>query len=488
MNFTPTTFLDQSRKARAAQTAWADVPVSERLRCVRKFRNLLAERVQELCQAVAEDIPRDADEVLATDVMPTADACRFLEKRAKGLLKPQKMGDTPVWLFGSKTKVFRRPWGIVGIIGTWNYPIFLNAVQIIQAVTAGNAVLWKPSELTPKTAGKTAEAFRDAGFPPDLLQVLPATREAGPQLLDADIDHVVFTGSDVVGKKIAIKCAERLLPSTLELSGCDAMVVRADANLPLAAKAAWYGITLNQGQTCISVRRIFVLSSQAAEFAEELKKTVIDRAPRPLALAGAATQAKALLDDALGKGAKLLLPDSPVFDAGTVPAASAIVLTNVDPSMRFCNEAAFAPFAGVIPYADDADLLAKERQCPFALGSSVFTSDRADAERLGAKMQAGMVTINDVIVGTAHPATPFGGRNQSGWGETQGADGLLAMTVPQSVTWRGDKFRPHYAPSNGGWKPGLKKMMQGMLAWKHAGRFGQRVGGFFKMLKGAMGK
>ena len=168
---------------------------------------------------------------------------------------------------GSRDVVHRRPWGVVGIIGTWNYPVFLNAIQVAQALVAGNAVLWKPSENVPRTADLTHALFLEAGFPPDLFHKLPATREAGPQLAEAEVNHIVFTGSDAVGRKLAARLGERLVPSTLELSGCDAMFVLADANVEMAARAAWFGVTLNRGQTCIAVRRIFVHAGSIARAA-----------------------------------------------------------------------------------------------------------------------------------------------------------------------------------------------------------------------------
>ena len=227
----------------------------------------------DLIAVVNADIGRPAVEVIGSELLPTAAALKFLEQEAHRILAPRTIGSRlrPTWLIGCRDVVHRRPWGVVGIIGTWNYPIFLNAVQAAQAMVAGNAVLWKPSENAPRTADLTHALCLEAGFPPDLFQKLPATREAGPQLAEADIDHVVFTGSDVVGRKLAARLGERLVPSTLELSGCDAMFVLGDADLELAAKAAWFGVTLNRGQTCIAVRRIYVQRARYAEFVAALK-------------------------------------------------------------------------------------------------------------------------------------------------------------------------------------------------------------------------
>src|SRR5262249_26562331 len=154
------------------------------------------------------------------------------------LLRPRRVSWRlrPAWLWGQNDTVYRRPRGIVGIIGTWNYPLFLNGTQIVQSLTAGNGVLWKPSEVAPARAAALRKVLQQAGFPEGLIQVLPATREAGQSLTDAEVDHVVFTGSANVGERIAAHLGGRLISSTLELSGCDAQIVLDDADVNLAAR------------------------------------------------------------------------------------------------------------------------------------------------------------------------------------------------------------------------------------------------------------
>src|SRR5947209_11888331 len=201
----PAPLAAECRVARAAQAEWERRPVRERLRPVAAFRRLLVNACDELCEAVRRDVGRPPDEVLASDVLPLADACRFLEREAERLLRPRKVSlrSRPLWLFGQRDTIFRRPHGIVGVIGTWNYPLLLNGVQIVQALTAGNAVLWKPSELGGASAAVLTELLRRAGYPDGLLQTLPATREGGPLLAEADVDHVVFTGSGATGRELA---------------------------------------------------------------------------------------------------------------------------------------------------------------------------------------------------------------------------------------------------------------------------------------------
>ncbi|HET6572139.1 MAG TPA: aldehyde dehydrogenase family protein, partial [Fimbriiglobus sp.] len=301
-------FADESARCRAAQASWSRLPVRNRMRPVREFRHLLVERADALTAAVLADVHRPPDEVVGTDLLPTAAACKFLLARAERVLRPKKVSGRPLWLFDTRDTVHRRPHGVVGLIGTWNYPVFLTAVPVLHALVAGNGVLWKPSELTPRTAEVLHELFLRAGFPADLLIRLPATRDAGPQLAEADVDFVHFTGSDAVGRKLAARLGERLIPSVLELSGVDAVVVLADADVRLAARSAWFGATLNAGQTCLATRRVFVQREVYERFVAELRPLVEASAPVRLVLASQAEQAARLVKDAEAKGATVLSP------------------------------------------------------------------------------------------------------------------------------------------------------------------------------------
>jgi acyl-CoA reductase-like NAD-dependent aldehyde dehydrogenase len=468
MTATPTTtlpFADEVRTCRSAQERWASLPVRERLRPIAQLRQLLAEEADRLCEAVERDVNRPAAEVLSTDIVPTADALKFLQKDAARLLRPRPVSifRRPLWLWGQRDVIHRRPQGIVGIIGTWNYPIFLNAVQIAHALTAGNGVLWKPSELMPDSAERLHALFLRAGYPSDLVQRLPATREAGPMVAEAEVDHVVFTGSAHVGRKLAARLGERLISSTLELSGVDAMFVLADANIEMAAKAAWFGVTLNKGQTCLAVRRIFVKLAVYAAFLNALRPLVKQAKPMALALESQVRQAECLIADAQSRGAKVLwvgeVPSSPVEMTPTI-------MTDATPEMMICRDATFAPIAAVIPFDCLDDVAAMNSPCEYGLGASIFTGNFAAANEIAARLPVGMVSINDVIAPTGHPATPFGGRGASGWGVTQGAEGLLAMTVPQVVSTRGGSFRPHYKPLDS--SSPLVPVMRGLLEWGHA--------------------
>jgi acyl-CoA reductase-like NAD-dependent aldehyde dehydrogenase len=456
--------------------------VRERLHVVRRFRQSLVAACDDLCKAVEHEIGRSPEETVAADVLPLADACKFLECEAARILRPRKVAlrRRPLWLWGQHDTIHRRPHGVVGIIGTWNYPLFLNGGQIAQALTAGNGVVWKPSEVSADSAPLLHKLFLKAGVPAELFAMLPAKREAGAELIEADIDHIVFTGSAAVGRKIAARLGERLISSTLELSGCDAMFVLADADVEMAAKAAWFGATLNRGQTCIAVRRAFVQRALYPAFIAAIEDKLAKSGPMTLVMPSQVDQADRLVADARAKSGRLLAaPGDLRHPTVCVPR----VVADATPEMALCREDCFAPLLAVLPFETNEEALCMDAACRYGLGSSVFAGNPQSAEALASEVRAGSVSINDAVLPTAHPATPFGGRGLSGWGVTQGPDGLLAMTTPQVVSVRGGKFRPHYEPTGGPNGP-MHRMLQGLLAWRHAPGFGQRFRGFWRMVGG----
>ncbi|WP_162271896.1 aldehyde dehydrogenase family protein [Gemmata sp. SH-PL17] len=526
-----TPFTTELALARRAQESWVKRSVRDRLRLVRNLRALLVERVADISAAIHADIARPAIEIIGSEILPCTAALKFLEKRAARILSPRRVSswDRPVWLMGCRDAIHYRPWGVVGIIGTWNYPVHLNVGQIAFALVAGNAVLWKPSENTPRTTKVIHQLFCDAGFPPDLLQTLPHTREAGPQLTETDVDYMVFTGSDTVGRKLAARLGERLIPSTLELSGCDAMFVLADADIELAAKGVWFGLTLNRGQTCVAVRRVFVQRAKYAALVAALKPLADRAVPMNLVMESQRTQADRLIQDAMKRGASVLgepnpLTPFPKKEGGTEPntidaKSSAMVLSpspfrggvgeglfstpfpsgrgdggvgsalaptlllNTPADAAICREACFAPVAAVIPFDTVEEALAMANQSPFGLSASVFSADVAAAQEFAARVPSGSVVINDVLAPTAHPATPFGGRGASGWGVTQGPEGLLAMTVPQVVTVHKGTFRPHLDDAANP-DPATIDLLHGLIRLTHARGLRARLSGLWQMVRG----
>ena len=263
---------DFHTEARTAQSRWALTPISERLRVVRALRHGIAENADKLAGIAASVSERPIAEKLVSEVLPLADACRWLEKRADRVLATRRCGSRgrPFWMQGVTFEVQRQPFGLVLVIGPANYPLFLPAVHALHALVAGNAVLLKPAPSTRRVALAFAQLARDAGLDPALLTILPESVSAARSAIADGVDKVIFTGSSENGRDVLATLAETNTPSVMELSGQDAVLVFADADLDLVVRALRFGTSLNDGNTCIAPRRLVVVQSVAEDLLARL--------------------------------------------------------------------------------------------------------------------------------------------------------------------------------------------------------------------------
>jgi acyl-CoA reductase-like NAD-dependent aldehyde dehydrogenase len=456
--------------ARQAQPGWAAQSVRQRLRIIRRVRHLVAEQALSLAQTVASVTQRSPAETLVAEILPLADACRFLEREAMRLLKPQRLSawSRPFWLTGIKAEIHREPLGVVLLIAPSNYPLFLAGVQLLQALTAGNAVLLKPGDGTSAAAMALTRICGAAGLDPRLLRVLSEPAAIVQEAIAAGVDKVVLTGKAATGAAVLAELAPRLTPATLELSGCDAAFVREDADVDLAANALQYSLRLNGGATCIAPRRVFVARALADALATRLASFVQQLPPSPIAPA-TFSRVQHLVAEACGQGARRLTGTYCPHGAMTA-AMTPIIVADAEPAMRLLQEDVFAPVLALVPVDDDAEALRAANGCPYALGATIF--GQADtARRLAQHVRAGVVVINDVIVPTADPRLPFGGRGHSGYGVTRGAAGLLELTAIKAITMRSGRWRPHYEPL----QLGDESLFQTYIAAVHAASWWQRA-------------
>lgn len=246
---------------RAAQKDWSQRPIRERLAFVRELRHLIAAAAPELAAAAAAVSQRSLAEKLVSEVLPLADACKWLERRAARVLAPRRSGNRgrPLWLRGTSFEVQRQPFGVVLVIGPRNYPLFLPAVQALHALAAGNAVLLKPAPDTTAVAMAFAQLAYDAGFDPALLTILPESTDAARDAIAQGVDKVIFTGSSENGSAVAAQLARSHTSAVMELSGEDAVLVFADADVDLVARALSFGMRLNGGETCMAPERLLVV-------------------------------------------------------------------------------------------------------------------------------------------------------------------------------------------------------------------------------------
>jgi acyl-CoA reductase-like NAD-dependent aldehyde dehydrogenase len=460
--------------ARQAQPVWAARRIGERIALIRRFRHLIPDHAAEMAAPI-HPTRRAPGESLGAEVLPFADACRFLEQRAPSVLKPYRLGSRfrPVWLFGVRSEIHRDPFGVVLIIGPSNYPLFLPGSQAVQALVAGNAVILKPGEGGGAAARVLAALLEKAGLDPRLLRVLPETPEAAQQAIAAGVDKVILTGSAPTGQKVLSQLAPRLVPSAMELSGYDAAFVRGDADLDLVTRAFRFAWRLNQGETCIAPHRVFVAREKAPELRERLAIMAQEFFDRPSRTA-AATRAAALVADAVSKGAEIvagrLLPDN----QGLTP----VVVAGATPDMPLLRDETFAPVISLVEVANEDEALAAAGKCPFALGATVW-GDPASARAFAQRVRAGSIVINDVIAPTADPRLPFGGRGHSGFGVTRGAEGLLELTTVKVVTVRHGRGHWHLD----GPAPGDGPLFDAFLRATHSRSWGRRLVAWLRVIR-----
>ncbi len=424
---------------RQAQQTWATQPVRQRLALVRRLRHLIAERAEALAETLPYTVNRSRADTLVGEVLPLADACRFLERSASKLLAPKRLRRRPLWMGGVVAEVQRQPFGVVLIIAPSNYPLLLPGVQLIQALVAGNAVLLKPGAGGLAAASLLVELLVMAGLDPALVQVLSEAPEAAMQAIEGGVDKVVLTGSAKTGTRVLASLAPHLTPATMELSGCDAAFVRPDAELELVVAALAFSLRWNGGATCIAPRRVFVPASLAAPLEDRLVERVRELGPFVVE-ARLLDRARHIVQQARQNGARLLCGGFE-SDGRMWP----VILADVTPDMAALRADIFAPVIFLMRVTDDDAALRVAASCPYALGAVVFGRE-STARQLAAQVRAGVVLINDVIVPTADPRLPFGGLGRSGYGVTRGAEGLLEMTAVKALSVRRGRWHPHFDP------------------------------------------
>jgi acyl-CoA reductase-like NAD-dependent aldehyde dehydrogenase len=442
--------------ARAAAAPWRVTEPAIRARLAGRLRRLLG--CNALALAGSLGAMRPVAETLAAEVLPLAEAARFLAREAPSLLAPRRLGrrGRPLWLFGVEAEIRREPCGAVLILAPSNYPLFLPGVQALQALVAGNAACVKPAPGCAAPMAALGALLAEAGLPPGLFHVLDDSVATGQAAAEAGFDRIVLTGSAATGAAVLAAAAPRLTPATMELSGNDAVFVLEGADPDRVADALAYGLTLNGGATCIAPRRVFVPAPLAPAIEARLVARLAarpERAPPPAAIAA---RLDALVAAALAAGARrVALPEG---------RALPVILADAAPEMALLGEDLFAPWLAFVPVRDSEAALAAAALCPYALGAAIFGPVPA-ARALAARVDAGSVCINDVIVPTADPRLPFGGRRRSGFGVTRGAEGLLGMTVVKTISTRRRGLLPHLAP------PRAKDAARiaGMIRFLHGG-------------------
>jgi succinate-semialdehyde dehydrogenase/glutarate-semialdehyde dehydrogenase len=440
---TPASAISQLlAKARAVQMNWARWPVADRCGKLRGLRERMMASRNELADAVVLESGKPRAEALFADIFVALDTAEYFYKNGKELLRPESVPHHSTPAKAKSGHLSYEPLGVLGIISSWNYPLAIPLSQIIPAIAAGNAVVCKTSDFTPRCGALIEKFFVDAGFPKNLVTVVQGGGEVGQALIDAAPDKILFTGSVATGRLVAEACAKLLIPTVLELGGKDAMLVLADADLQIASSAAVWGGFTNCGQVCLSVERLFVERAVAEKFialcVEKTKKLRLGPGNDPQTDVGPLIRPQhvgrmlELLEDAVARGAKVLCGGVPRPELGP-NFFEPTVISGVDASMKLFQDETFGPILAIQVVADAQEAVARANRSPFALSASVWTGHQARGLAIASELRAGAVMVNDVLSYFAIAEAPHGGCGLSGWGRTHGKAGLLEMVQMKYV-------------------------------------------------------
>ena len=457
-------------RARAAQPAWAATPMKDRAAIIYRALEIVLERQDEIIETVVRETGKAPTDAMSMEVFSVADQLCYYAKNAEKFLAPEKRKVHGLMKFMKQLRIVYKPLGVVGLITPWNGPFVLVMNQATQAMLAGNTIVAKGSEVTPYSAKLAEDIFRQAGLPDGVLQVLMGDGETGAAIVNGGVDKVSFTGSVATGKKVAMACAEQLIPVTLELGGNDAMIVCADADLDRAADGAWVGSCMNTGHYCCGTERIYVVK----EVYDEFLKLVMEKGKslrqgqqhgwdedigavfwdRQMAII------EAHVEDARAKGASILMggrrnPDLPgLYYEPTV-------ITDVDNSMDIMVLETFGPVLCIQKVDSEEEALRLANDSEFGLNGNVWTQDKEKGYAMAAAIDTGSCSVNDMAMSYGIPAAPFGGKKNSGVGQVNGKKGLRGYTheMPIVIERFGGKLQSGY-PYSAKNTEGMKKLME----------------------------
>lgn len=482
-------------RARAAQPDWGRRPLRQRVEMIARLGPLMLERADALVEVISAEVGRPRAESLAFEVMPSVIGHRWYCRNAAAHLSERSLGIGHPAFINKRNTVERVPWGVVGILAPWNYPLGIPMHEIVPALIAGNAVVFKTADETVGVGAAIGELMDEIGLPDGVFQHIHLDGpEAGDAMLAPDgVDKLFFTGSVRVGKQLMAKAAATLTPVSLELGGNDPMIVCADADLERAVHGAVWAGMMNCGQSCAGVERIYVVPEVYEAFMDKLGERVAslrvgtadqghDVDVGPLCTLRQADSVRQHMEEAMAQGAQVYA-SAPIPETDPEPRFIApTVLIGVDHSMRIMREETFGPIVTVMQVRDEDEAVLLANDSELGLSASVWTRDRRRGRELASRLQAGVITVNDHVLSHGIPSTPWGGFKQSGMGRGHGPYAFEAVSQPRARV----EERFGFLRRNAWWFPYDQYTydgLAGILNFMHGRGLKARLRGLWRFLK-----
>ena len=427
--------------------------VSERIAKLRKMETYLMQHKQELCDALYQDFKKPASEVVIAEMLGVKREIKHTIRHLKSWMKPQSVS-TPLMLLGTKGLVQYEAKGLCLIISPWNYPFNLSICPLVHAIAAGNAVILKPSELSPSTSAFIQKMISSL-FDKSEVAVFEGAADVSTFLLEQKFDHIFFTGSPAIGKVVMAAAAKYLTSVTLELGGKSPAIVGPEVNVDeAAAKIAW-GKFLNNGQTCIAPDYLYLHEKNYFSFLKAIETTVETFYGKMVSKSkdyGRIVNRRhfdrivSLLDDAKEKGAQVLFGGTTDADDCFIAPT---VLINCTPDMRIMQEEIFGPILPVMSYRDEFQVTAAIRSGDKPLALYVFSTDSEFNQYILNNTSSGTSVVNDCLIQFGHNELPFGGVNHSGIGKSGGHYGFVEFSNQKSVVIQRTNLLKNFYPPYG---------------------------------------
>jgi acyl-CoA reductase-like NAD-dependent aldehyde dehydrogenase len=439
----PGEISDVVDRARKVAPEWAAIAPEGRARIMKEIRHRIYDRMDDIVETVAAECGKPRYEALAHDVIPPMTILMSLEAVAPRALRPEKIGlfsppVLPKLLSGTSARTEWRPFGVVGCITPWNYPIANSFLAFAPALFAGNAVVIKPSEVTPACG----ELIRDLlePLPSGVATVIQGGEAVGAALVDAPCDKVSFIGSPVTGRKICERAAKHLTPVVMELGGKDAAIVCSDADLDFTSSGILWGSFYNAGQTCCSIERAYVVDSVADDFKEKLlgKLATVRQGDDvgSMTFPPQLDTVKEQVTEAIAKGASVLAggPDAGIKNRNGSLWYAPTVLESVSSEMAVLRQETFGPVLTIVTVRDEDEAVRRANEDGVNLTASVWSSSKALSDSISSRLRAGTVTVNLHGETAASAWSPWGGVGESGFGRLNGVQGIREFVNAVNVT------------------------------------------------------